>query len=56
MLGHPMGDKVVVIATMTANKNLVNHGVLAGKHPGVPHGPYTIVERGGSACKFPLAS
>ncbi len=52
MLGHPMGDKVVVIATMTANKNVVNHGVLVGKHPGVPRGLYTIVERGGVPANF----
>ena len=52
MLGHPMGAKVVAIATMTAKKNLTNHGVLAGKHPGAPRGPYTIVERGGVPANF----
>ena len=52
MLGHPMGAKMVVIATMMAKNNLVNHGVLAGKHPGVPCGLYTIVERGGVPANF----
>jgi len=47
-----MGAKVVVITTMTVKTNLTNHGVLAGKHPGVPHGPYTIVERGGVPANF----
>ena len=51
MLGHPMGAKVVAIATMTAKKNLTNHGVLTG-HPGAPRGPYTIVERGGVPANF----
>ena len=47
-----MGAKVVAIATMMAKKNLVNHGVLAGKHPGVPRGLYSIVKRGGVPANF----
>jgi hypothetical protein len=45
MLGHPTSAKAVVIVTMTAEK-LMNHGLLAGKHPGASCGTYTIVGRG----------
>jgi hypothetical protein len=46
MLGHPTGAKTAAITTMTANQNLTNHGMLAGKHPGAPCGSDTIVGRG----------
>jgi hypothetical protein len=47
MLGHLTGAKMAAIATMTVRNILTNHGMLAGKHPGVPHGPDTNVGRGG---------
>jgi hypothetical protein len=52
MLGHPTGAEVAAIAMMTAKKKLTNHGVLAGKKPGAPRVPYTIVERGGVPANF----
>jgi hypothetical protein len=55
MLGHPTGAKMVAIAAMRVKIILTNHGMLAGKHPGAPRSPDTIVGRGGGACKFPLA-
>jgi hypothetical protein len=40
-----MGAKPLANAKMMAKK-LINHGMLASKHPGVPSSPDTIVGRG----------